>query len=62
MKAQEKLMPMLYPLEEYRLKLVRKVVLSSVFMFLAGILFAFIFLFYTAKIKNIKKSLQIKKL
>jgi len=46
---QEKLMPMLYPLEEYRLKLVRKVVLSSVFMFLAGILFAFIFIYISYK-------------
>lgn len=42
---QDKILPSLYGFEEQRIKTVRKVVLSSFFMFLAGIFFAFVFIY-----------------
>ena len=43
----ERILPILYPMEQYRLKTVRKVVLTSLLMFLAGLFFAGVF-FYIA--------------
>ncbi|MBO6086807.1 DUF3137 domain-containing protein [bacterium] len=46
---EEKLLPFMYPLEEYRLNTVKKLIISSVLMFLAGILSAFLFIHFCLK-------------
>ena len=45
----EKILPSMYPFEEERLKIVRKVVFSSAIMFLSGIVFAFLFIYISYK-------------
>lgn len=46
---QEKLLPIILPMEEYRKKTVRNVIISSVFMFGLGILFAYIYIYISLK-------------
>lgn len=46
---EEKLLPVFYSLEEYRLDTVRKLVTTSVLMFLAGIISAFLFIYFCLK-------------
>ena len=39
----------MYPLEEYRVKTLQKLVIFSIFMFLAGIVSAFLFIYFCLK-------------
>lgn len=48
----EKILPKIAEYEEYRLNILKKVILSSVFMFFAGIIFAYIFIFISLKLSN----------
>ena len=45
----EKLLPLLYPKEEYRIETAKKSILYSLLMFLAGIFFAYVFIFISYK-------------
>ena len=55
----ENILPILYPMEQYRLKTVRKVILTSMLMFLAGIFFAFVFVYMSMKSSFVLLSLPI---
>ena len=46
---EEKLLPIFYSFEQERIKKVRKVLISSILMFLAGILSAFLFIYFSLK-------------
>ncbi len=46
---EEKILPSMYVFEDYRLKIVRKVILTSIFMFLLGIFCAFLFIYLSIK-------------
>lgn len=48
----DNILPNMYQHEKYRLKIVRKVILSSVFMFTLGILFAGLFIYFSMKDNN----------
>lgn len=45
----ENILPILYPMEQYRLKTARKVIINSILMFLAGIFFACVFFYISTK-------------
>lgn len=55
----ENILPILYPMEQYRLKTARKVILTSLLMFLAGIFFAFVFVCMSMKSSFVLLSLPI---
>ncbi len=50
---EKNILPHMYKHEEYRINTVKKIVLSSILMFLIGIIFAFLFVYFSMKNNNL---------